>query len=71
MAFSCNGCGKRYPGCHSTCVDYAIDKAFHEADRTSSQKEKAVNDGITSQRAKAVAKAVKASKNDKRWLYEQ
>lgn len=31
----CRGCvaPKRHPGCHATCVDYMIAKAFHEAER--------------------------------------
>lgn len=30
----CNGCvaPRRYPGCHDTCIDRIIAKAFHEAE---------------------------------------
>ena len=32
----CNGCvaPKRHPGCHDTCPDRIIAKAFHEAEST-------------------------------------
>ena len=29
MAFSCQGCGKRFPGCHDTCEKYKAEKAAY------------------------------------------
>jgi hypothetical protein len=29
---SCNGCTRRSGDCHAHCPDYAIDRAFHEAE---------------------------------------
>lgn len=31
--YSCKNCQKKQPGCHSSCSDYIIEKAFHEAEK--------------------------------------
>lgn len=33
MIFSCYGCTKRTPECHSVCQTYAEEKKHHEAER--------------------------------------
>lgn len=40
----CHGCKppKRTPGCHSTCADYIIAKAFHEAEQDAIREQKLV-----------------------------
>lgn len=39
---SCEGCvaPKRHPGCHSTCPDHIIDKAFHEAEKAEERRKR-------------------------------
>lgn len=69
--FSCNGCGKRYPGCHSSCMDYAIDKAFHEADKADKRRKKAIQEGISCQQAAAVEKVRKGKRKHVNGFYEQ
>lgn len=69
--FTCDGCGKRYPGCHSHCIDYAIDKAFHEAEKADRRRKKNIEDGISSQQAAAVEKVRKGKRKGGNGFHEQ
>lgn len=66
--FSCHGCQKRFPGCHSTCPEYTQEKAEHEKRRTQEAKERAVQLGLAAQRSMAVHRAFKKDKrHSKNW----
>lgn len=58
----CNGCvaPKRYPGCKANCSDYAIDNAFHQAEKAENFKKAVIEGNIMSQRSDNVYKAVKS-----------
>ncbi len=69
--FTCKGCGNRSPGCHSTCPDYAIDKAFHEAERSEQSKEKEIDGGLTWQTMNSIAKINSKKRKGNSRFHEQ
>ena len=63
MSFEkCIGCSKRYDRCHSECVDYAIEKAFHDAARERKNEQTAVSCNLTDQLLRGVNKAKRRRK---------
>lgn len=58
----CKNCTKRNTGCHSTCPDYIIEKAFYEAQREERKEKDLVGYGLYNQRDTVFRKYFKASK---------
>ena len=68
MNFEC--CAKCKPprrggDCHCHCVDYAIDKAFHEAQRCERNAKQEAASGLTAQFIAGVERANKRRKGQK------
>ncbi len=57
--YSCKGCEKRTPGCHSKCPDYLTEKAEHERLKAAADKMRDINIGLREQRSRGVNKATK------------
>lgn len=57
----CKGCvaPKRHTACWGHCPEYIAEKAEHEARMEAERKRKSIAAGITSERTKAVTKALK------------
>ena len=64
----CNGCiaPKRHPGCHGHCIDYVIDKAFHDADMEIAKEKKKKESNLNSQTVEGIFKAYKKQQALKR-----
>lgn len=62
--FSCRYCTapKRQPGCHGTCPEYLKEKAEYNERKEQFDKERAVKNGLFSQRDDAVRKAQKSKR---------
>ena len=57
--FTCRGCQKRSPGCHGICETYKKEKAIYDEQKAKIDKQKAIKDGVYSQRSKSVERATK------------
>lgn len=57
--YSCKGCEKRAPGCHSKCPDYLTEKAEHDRLKAVADKRRDIQIGIWEQRSKKVNAAAK------------
>ena len=55
--FSCHGCQKRYPGCHSSCEAYKQEKARYDEKKAEADKLKAIKGELFCQRNDAVIRA--------------
>lgn len=55
----CFGCvaPKRYPGCQDHCPEYAEQKVQHDKEMAAYRRQKAIQDGITSQKYYGVIRA--------------
>ena len=58
----CKDCIKKQPGCHSSCSDYIIEKAFYEAQREEQTKKNLIRYGLYNQRDTVFRKYFKAFK---------
>jgi hypothetical protein len=58
--YSCKGCEKRTPGCHSKCPDYLAEKAEHDRLKAEADKKRDISIGIRDQRTRGVNKAIKS-----------
>lgn len=42
--FTCNGCERRFPGCHGSCDKYKVEKAEHEARKEKERQQTRLDD---------------------------
>lgn len=62
MIYSCKGCQQRYPGCHSKCETYKIEKAAHDEQKKALKRESEIRQGLYAQRSYAVTRATNRRK---------
>lgn len=60
---SCKNCGKRFPGCHGTCPDYLAERAEYDRLKAKNDREKQIQIGITTERSRAVRRAIGKGNN--------
>lgn len=58
----CKDCQKKQVGCHSTCTDYIIEKAFYEAQREEQMEKNLIRYGLYNQRDTVFRKYFKSIK---------
>jgi hypothetical protein len=58
----CKDCSKKQVGCHSSCADYIIEKAFYEAQREERTEKNLIRYGLYNQRDTVFRKYFKATK---------
>lgn len=65
--YCCNGCvaPKRYPGCHSHCPEYLVERAEHDRRKAIYDKEKRLDIDIYTSRDARVYKAMKYRRTKK------
>lgn len=59
VGYSCYGCQRRQPACHSKCPEYLDAKAKYDALKAEHNKKEAVYSAIYGNRCKKVNKALK------------
>jgi hypothetical protein len=64
--FSCKGCDKRFPGCHSQCETYKQEKVEYDALKAAADKKRQISNGLTDQRNKALSKAMRGKRSTKK-----
>lgn len=62
--FSCKGCDKRYPGCHSQCETYKREKLAYDALKAKEDRKKEIRQGISKQKYDAQIKAMKGKRSN-------
>ena len=62
--FSCKGCDKRYPGCHSQCETYKREKLEYDALKAKEDRKKEIRQGIYIQKCNALSKATKGKRSN-------
>lgn len=64
--FSCNGCDKRFPGCHSQCETYKKEKKKYEALKAEEDRKKRIMQGLSEQKYNALHKAMRDKRPNKK-----